>query len=246
MSASWKSATIKVHSSSFYPTCSLGSRAWLWMTFYVKSPQRRKHIECFIHLKSFISKQNPEKCASMLILKNLWLINNYMIRGVQHVKMKPCSLVNCMYFCSQPKSDLNVQCQRTKTVFEDVSRFSLRLRCYDTLWLTMTLPCAVWSFVLIWYTLFYHLIPLAWRHILYTFTSSLCACWSDAIPVRREPNTLLFFFFFFFWVKFDCDGYILYVCLLSPLITPLFGVFVQSILLSKNIISIIVCCMFDV
>lgn len=49
---------------------------------------------------------------------------------------------------------------------------------------------------------------------------------------------------------FNCDGYILSawrlvgICLTSLLITELFWGFVPSILLSLNIISIIVCCMF--
>lgn len=80
------------------------------------------------------------------------------------------------------------------------------------------------------YTVHIHVFPLRLLKRCYTCTQ------------RTQHLT----FFFFGGVKFDCDGYILYVCLLSPLITPLFGVFVQSILLSKNIISIIVCCMFDV
>lgn len=66
--------------------------------------------------------------------------------------------------------------------------------------------CVCMKLSLIQYTLFHHLIPLAWWHILYTLTSSLCVCQTDATPVCRETDT-----WHFVLVNLNCDGFILFV-----------------------------------
>lgn len=62
--------------------------------------------------------------------------------------------------------------------------------------------------------------------------------------LNAEKPTLDFFFFFL--VNFNCDGYILFCMFVVTVNHAVFWGFVLDILLSLNIITIIVCCMFDV
>lgn len=102
------------------------------------------------------------------------------------------------------QSDLNVQCQRTKTLSS----------LYWSLWLLRSKMCCIdlltpfTSTGNTAYTVHLHAFPL---HLL------------NCCYVLMQRNQHLTFFFFFFLVKFNCDDYTLFLCL-SPLIASLFGV----------------------
>lgn len=102
------------------------------------------------------------------------------------------------------QSDLNVQCQRTKTLSS----------LYWSLWLLRSKMCCIdlltpfTSTGNTAYTVHIHAFPL---HLL------------NCCYVLMQRNQHLTFFFFFFLVKFNCDDYTLFLCL-SPLIASLFGV----------------------
>lgn len=71
---------------------------------------------------------------------------------------------------------------------------------------------------------FYHLIPLAQRHILYTPTCSVCRHWSHVMSVQRKVthDGFLFSFFLTVTVIFCQSDALMVFFLMSPLITKLF------------------------
>lgn len=126
----------------------------------------------------------PNSVMSKIPPKMLYCNISIIVRWWVNIWREINSIVNFEWFCSRTRFK------------RAMPKLSLKFQCYDTLWLMMT---AWLSLVLCESfmdpTHFYHLIPLAWRHILYTFTSALCISRSDATPVCRETDTWLFFFF---------------------------------------------------
>lgn len=91
-------------------------------------------------------------------------------------------------------------------------------------------------------TLFYQLIPLAYTVHIHVFPLHLLKRRSTCMQRNRHLTLVLLKKTFLF----NCDGYYFDCSFVVTVNHTVIWGFVLSILLSLNIISIIVCCMFDV